>query len=143
MTLRQRTPMKRSTPLVAHAPMSRGTSVLKRSEMKRRRRKVRPGHDQKMLDACREEPCWLLMPRVRCAAIETVVPAHRNQGKGKGLKTPDRLTVPACFNCHRAYDQTTELFRDSHTRDEKRGAFDLAFAGWEPYRAKKMGAPTK
>lgn len=138
MTLRQRTPMKRSTPLVAHAPMSRGTSVLKRSEIKRRRRKVRPGHDQKMLDACKAEPCWLLMPRVQCASRASVVPAHRNEGKGMGLKTPDAQSLPACFACHFAYDQGNQ-----HTRDEKRSAFNTGFAGWAPYRAKKMGAPTK
>lgn len=133
----KRSTLTRNTPLVSRTPMKRGTAMLERTSWKRRPRKKRPGHDQKMLNACKGEPCYLLMPRVRCSDRDTVVPAHENQGKGMGLKTADVRTVPGCYACHYAYDHGGH-----HTRAEKRDAFLAAFCRWEPVRARKLGQVT-
>lgn len=63
----------------------------------------------------------------------TVVPAHQNQGKGMGIKVPDRYTVPACYHCHMLYDQS------GLDREYKRAAWDWAYTRWEPVRARKLG----
>ncbi|WP_150587018.1 nuclease domain-containing protein [Pandoraea communis] len=117
----------------ALSPFS-GASVLKGATFKRKARKRRAGHDQPALDACTGQPCYLQIPGVCCGNWETVVPAHRNEGKGMGLKTPDRLTVPACFTCHAEYDQGNKL-----TRAEKRGLFNAAYDRWAPYRDRLLG----
>lgn len=44
----------------------------------------------------------------------TVVPAHRNEGKGMGLKTHSGTVVPLCMRCHQWYDAGPA------PRDEKR-----------------------
>lgn len=120
----QRTkPLTRKTPLRAKAPM------------KRRARKARPGHAPAYLAACRGEPCYLQFQGI-ChgeAGRETVVPAHQNQGKGMGIKVHDKFTVPACFWCHTAYDQS------GLERNLKRAAWDWAYTRWEGVRAAKMG----
>lgn len=133
----KRTALTRTTPLVSRAPMKRGTAMLTRTPWKKRAPKRRPGHDREMLQACRDEPCYLLMPRIACAPRDTVVPAHENQGKGMGIKTADARSVPACWACHCAYDQGAH-----HTRDEKRAAFLAAFGRWEPVRARKLARVT-
>ena len=46
-----------------------------------------------------------------------------------GLKVPDEFTVPACHLCHMAYDQGGQM-----TREEKRAAWNAAFARWSKYR---------
>lgn len=104
---------------------------MKRTAMKRRAPKKRPGHDKKMLEACRGQDCWLCIPGI-CLLIEgdqTVVAAHRNEGKGIGMKVPDELTVPACNLCHFAYDQGSKL-----SREEKRELWDSAYRRWSAYR---------
>jgi hypothetical protein len=100
-----------------------------RTPMKRRRRKVKPGDDKRMLDACRGQSCWLVVPGIQCSSMATVVPAHENMGKGMGLKVPDSRTVPACHACHAEFDQG-RIF----SRDEKRAIWIKAFGRWSAYR---------
>lgn len=98
----RRTPMKRKTGI------SPGTVPLKRSAMKRtsrRKHKIDGHHDQKMLTACKGEPCYLLVPGVCLGegGKDTVVPCHSNQarhGKATGLKAADEYSVPGCAACH-------------------------------------------
>ena len=37
--------------------------------------------------------------------------AHRNQGKGMGMKAPDCWTFPLCPECHREFDAGKSLTR--------------------------------
>ncbi|WP_249178627.1 nuclease domain-containing protein [Burkholderia cenocepacia] len=115
-------------------PAARDQKPAKRHRVSRPKKAT--GEDAKYLAACRGEPCYLLIRGIcpRRSADETVVPAHRNEGKGMGLKVPDRLTVPACYWCHAEYDQGHKL-----TRDEKREMWNQAFRRWEPARNEKMG----
>jgi len=134
--MQRKTPMKRTafkrkpTSLNPHS----GAAVLKGTTFKRKKRKKRTGHDKAMRDICASQPCYLRIPGVCCGDRRTTVPAHRNEGKGMGLKTPDELTVPACFTCHAEYDQGNKL-----TRDEKRGLFNAAYDRWAPYRDRLLG----
>lgn len=57
---------------------------------------------------------------VLCGRYGTV-PAHRNEGKGTGLKVHDFLTAALCAVCHREIDQGKDL-----TRPERRAAIDDA-----------------
>lgn len=129
----RRTHMKRGAPLrsKAAAPKRRDPS-----KVPAHGRKPSDRRDQKALDACRGEDCYLALPWVcrRIPRDATVVPAHENQGKGMGLKACDRRSVPACFLCHTEYDQG-RLF----TRDQKREMFNNAIALWEPRRKQKIG----
>lgn len=115
-------------------PLARGTSQLRRTAMKKRAPKKRPGHDKRMLDACRDQHCYLAIPGVCRGDTATVVPAHRNEGKGVGLKVPDALTVPACMACHCEYDQGKRF-----TREEKRELFNAAYRRWAAYREQHCG----
>lgn len=128
----RRTGFKRKAPAALN-PFS-GAATLKGTTFRRKARKKRAGHDKAALLACRGQPCYLRIPDVCCGDWRTIVPAHRNEGKGMGLKTPDRLTVPACFTCHAEYDQGNKL-----TRDEKRGLFNAAYDRWAPYRDRLLG----
>lgn len=116
---------------------------MKRTAMKRsgkRKHKIDGHHDQKMLDACRSESCYLSVPGL-CPGIPedpTVVDCHGNWadvGKGFGLKAKDQYSVPGCGPCHYWLD-----FGTTATRDEKRAVFFDALARWEPVRAIKLGA---
>ena len=62
------------------------------------------------------------------------MPAHQNQGKGTGLKVPDRFTVPACYHCHTLYDQS------GLDREHKRATWDWGYTRWEPVCAAKLTA---
>lgn len=126
----KRTALKHST-----TPMKR--TALKRTAMKRsskRKHKIEGHHDQKMLDACRGESCYLLVPGV-CRHIyqdETVVDCHGNwadTGKGLGLKAKDKFSVPGCGPCHYWLD-----FGTTADREEKRAVFFDALARWQPVR---------
>lgn len=125
--------MMRRSPLTRKTAMKRGTVALRRTPMRKAKPKVRPGHDKSMLKACKGERCFLAIPGICRGDVATVVPAHRNEGKGAGLKVPDVLTVPACFHCHYEYDQGL-IF----TREEKRGFWNAAYAEWQPVRERKM-----
>lgn len=132
----KRTPLVRRTPLQAKAPMTR--TSWKRSS--KRKHKIAGHHDQKMLDACRGEPCYLIVPGVcrRDPQDPTVVDCHGNwadTGKGLGLKAADRFSVPGCAACHYWLD-----FGTTASREVKRITFFDALARWEPVRAAKLGA---
>ena len=121
--------------MMRSAPLLRKTPLHATKPMKHRARKPRSGHAPAYLAACKGEPCYLKFPGI-CrgeSAQETVVPAHQNQGKGIGLKTPDKFSVPACFWCHQAYDQS------GIDRNVKRATWDWAYTQWEGVRALKMG----
>lgn len=100
-------------------------------------RKPTVAEGSKYLDACRNEECYLRISGI-CQAFgwgnELVVPAHRNEGKGTGLKVSNEMTCPACHACHMEFDQGRRF-----TREEKREMWNLAYAKWHPVRARKMG----
>ena len=48
--------------------------------------------------------------------------AHRNEGKGMGIKVSDALVAPLCFSCHRTLDQGKDL-----TRDQRREMWNEAY----------------
>lgn len=77
--------------------------------------KNQPFRSSKWLQAVREiEFC------VRCGA-HGVQAAHRNEGKGAGMKTSDCLTAALCIPCHSGIDQGKTM-----TREEKRALMDRA-----------------
>ena len=57
---------------------------------------------------------------VLCGAWGTQV-AHRNEGKGMGLKTDDCATAALCVCCHDSIDNGNKL-----NRDERRQLMDRA-----------------
>lgn len=125
--------MKRSA-IVRKTPMKRGTSTLARSAFKKSTPKKRAGHDKAKRDACRDQPCYLVLPLTCRGAVDydTVVPAHSNEsthGKGMGLKADDEYTVPACIRCHAELDQGKKF-----TKEEKQAFWRAAFARWQPVR---------
>ena len=68
----------------------------------------------KLRAAARGETC------IACGAhSETVVLAHRDEGKGMGIKTPDYWALDLCIRCHTEYDQGKTM-----TRDERRAFFN-------------------
>lgn len=132
--------MKRTTPLRRKTPLRANGKPMKSSQMRRGRPKKRPGHDPKMLAACKGQPCWLILPGVKCAHRSTVVPCHANWaefGKGMGLKAADKFTVPGCANCHRELDQGKRF-----TKEEKRQFWSEAYRIWSAYRDMKIQAQT-
>lgn len=48
--------------------------------------------------------------------------AHRNEGKGMGMKTSDALVAALCAECHRQLDQGKLL-----DREERRAMWDKSF----------------
>lgn len=119
-------------------PMTRGTSMLKRTAWKRSAPKKRAGHDKSYLQACRGELCFIRIPGVCIGGMDTTVPAHSNQsrhGKGMGIKADDRFTVPACYACHAEIDQGSHF-----TREEKFALWNAAYERWEPVREQKLCA---
>jgi len=61
------------------------------------------------------------LPCVLCGRHGETQCAHRNEGKGMGLKTDDALTAALCQTCHSAIDQGPD-----YTRDERRRRIDVA-----------------
>jgi len=128
--------MKRTGPLRRKAPMARGTKPMKRSQMRRGRPKPRAGHDPKMRKACEGQRCWLILPGVKCAGRDTVVPCHANWGefgKGGNLKAHDKFTVPGCSNCHHELDQGKRF-----TKAERYEFWTSAYRAWASYRDMKI-----
>lgn len=112
-----------------------GAAVLKGAMHKK---KPKPGKDPKMLEACRGEPCYLVVPGVCLPSAESVVPCHSNEqqhGKGMGKKADDKYTVPGCTACHAWLDQGRA------PREERFGTWRAAHREWEPVRAAKLGLP--
>lgn len=52
---------------------------------------------------------------VRCGRYGVQV-AHRNQGKGMGMKVSDCLTAALCPQCHHEIDNGTSMDRDERRR---------------------------
>ncbi|MEN6629837.1 MAG: hypothetical protein ABFC42_09345 [Sulfuricella sp.] len=77
--------------------------------------KNKPIRSAKWLQAVRELECCVL-----CGSYG-VQAAHRNEGKGAGMKTSDCLTAALCPECHSAIDQGKAM-----TREEKRALMDRA-----------------
>lgn len=109
-------------------------TAMRRSSIRAKARKPKPGDDKTLRDACRNEPCYLQIPGVCNGDWRTCVPAHRNMNKGAGLKNPDHWTLPACFTCHYEFDMGKKFLRQ-----EKRDMWDAAFERWEPQRNEKLG----
>jgi hypothetical protein len=136
--LQRRTPMKR-TPFQrrrafqakpkVEGPKADLTETAPTRRKQKKAPKKRPGRDPRMLDACRGQHCYLRLPGICRDDTATTVPAHRNEGKGMGLKVDDEQTVPACYWCHYEYDQGKTF-----TREQKRGFFNDAYPRWAAYR---------
>ena len=70
----------------------------------------------KMMKLMRDLPCGV------CGAQDgTVVAAHRNEGKGMGIKVSDALVAAMCYRCH------TELDQGKGTREVKRQMWNQAY----------------
>lgn len=80
------------------------------------------------LEAVRSLDCCVL-----CGA-HGVQAAHRNEGKGMGLKAPDHLTAALCPDCHHEIDNGKSLNRDARRALADRAivlTFDaLVRGGW-------------
>ena len=61
------------------------------------------------------------LPCVLCYREGMTQAAHRNQGKGIGLKVSDAWTAALCADCHREIDQGPKM-----TRLERRALMDAA-----------------
>ena len=61
------------------------------------------------------------LPCVLCKREGLTQAAHRNEGKGMGLKTDDALTAALCAPCHSEIDQGPGL-----SRDDRRHRMDMA-----------------
>jgi hypothetical protein len=73
--------------------------------------------NKKLLELCRELPCQV------CGRNNgTVVAAHRNEGKGIGLKVSDALVASLCFECHSEMDNGKSL-----TKEERRDMWNRAY----------------
>lgn len=140
MTLRQRSPLKRSTQMKRSAfkpKMPKADNDNKpRSTIKPKARKKREWHDKGKLDACRGQSCYLAVPDVCLgeAGRDTVVPCHSNSsehGKGMGRKADDIYTVPGCFACHAWLDQGPA------GKILKQAVWEAAYRRWSAYRDKE------
>ena len=71
---------------------------------------------------------WLrAVAALNCVICDRAAPsqaAHRNEGKGLGLKTDDALTAALCVDCHRDIDQGKELDRDTRRQLMDRAILD-------------------
>nr|WP_228005921.1 hypothetical protein [Xenorhabdus sp. BG5] len=56
---------------------------------------------------------------VRCGKYGIQV-AHRNEGKGMGLKVDDSLTAALCPECHHAIDNGLDMSRDERRQEMDR-----------------------
>ena len=77
--------------------------------------KQEPYRSQRWLKAVASLPC------VICGVEQRTQAAHRNEGKGMGIKVDDCLTAALCVECHSQIDQGKYL-----SRDERRQAMDRA-----------------
>jgi hypothetical protein len=145
--MKRKTPLERmpfkakpKLPVAPRKPADGGAiTTYEGRKVKRRSPKKRDGHNQKMLDACRAQRCYLAIPGICCGRIETVVPAHSNEGalgKGMGLKARDEFTVPGCYYCHYAIDQGGMF-----SYEEKKYFWRSAYREWAPEREHLFGLP--
>jgi hypothetical protein len=134
----RRTGFKRPEPGAFKKQFDRNTQTLvRKSAMKSKRKRVTVADGGKYLAACRGEPCYL---NVKCPwtdwADPTVVDCHSNQskhGKAGARKADHEFTVPGCALCHEWLDRSGAMF------EEKCAVFDNALERWVPVRARKMG----
>lgn len=139
--LTRRSPMKRGAQLQRRTSLQSNTWLkqvagLVPSPFKKKRAKRRPIAQRRFAEACRGEPCYLLIAGAPAHPLESVVACHSNQqihGKGMGLKADDEKTVPGCGWCHHQIDQGNRL-----SKDERRAYWDAAYARWAPVRAIKL-----
>ncbi len=61
------------------------------------------------------------LPCQSCGIEGSTQAAHRNEGKGMGMKVDDCLTAALCVECHSRIDQDGDM-----TRVERRHALDTA-----------------
>jgi len=54
--------------------------------------------------------------------------AHRNEGKGMGIKVSDALVAPLCWGCHYILDQGKQL-----SREERRDFWNRSFINGMQY----------
>lgn len=101
----KRTPLERTTPLKATKRMPARRSKSRRTLAVR---------DADWLSVVHLVPC------VRCGNPNSQA-AHRNIGKGMGMKTDDCATAALCMSCHYAVDNG-----NVYTREERRAMMD----GW-------------
>lgn len=88
-------------------------------------------------DACFESEAWrravASLPCVFCGSPDTQA-AHRNEGKGKSLKTDDSLTAALCQAHHSAIDQGKDMLREERRAEMDRAIVltvkELARRGW-------------
>ena len=77
----------------------------------------------KLIKLLRELPCQC------CGRLsETVCAAHRNEGKGMGIKVSDALVAAMCSTCHFELDNGKSL-----TKEERRDMWNRAFIGTMKY----------
>lgn len=53
------------------------------------------------------------LPCIACGIEGSTQAAHRNEGKGLGIKACDSQMMPLCVNCHRDLDQGGKLDRET------------------------------
>lgn len=126
---------RRPDPATA-APWLRKMPIARSGPIKKRVRRKHAGQDKAMLAVCRAQPCYLRVPGVCHAEIDTVVPCHANwseYGKSMGRKADDKFTVPGCWHCHSWLDQ------GSAAADAKRATWESAFERWKLVRGQKLG----
>lgn len=88
--------------LKRHKPLARGTSMLKRSAIKKSRSKTTP-----IRRSAKNEECTIRLPQVCNFDTSTTVLCHSNlleDGKGMGLKAPDTAAAYGCSSCHDVLD---------------------------------------
>ena len=73
------------------------------------------------------------LPCMHCGAIDgTVCAAHRNEGKGMGVKVSDALIAALCHRCHYELDNGKDL-----SRDERRDMWNRAYVKTMQYLIEK------
>jgi hypothetical protein len=82
--------------------------------------KQKSARNPALLELARGKRCLLLFSHLCRMDGETTVAAHKNEGKGMGLKQSDNMSVWACGPCHTEFDQGPA------PKAEKRRAFDEA-----------------
>lgn len=73
------------------------------------------------------------LPCMHCGRIDgTVCAAHRNEGKGMGVKVSDALIAALCHRCHYELDNGKDL-----SRDERRDMWNRAYVKTMQYLIEK------
>lgn len=62
------------------------------------------------------------LPCMNCGRQQSTQAAHRNEGKGMGLKTSDALCAALCVDCHRELDQGKTM-----SKEERRDFWNRAY----------------